>query len=209
MSADGHVLVHPTEGSGRSHDLKELVDHLMRASDPSSRADPVPGHPPTRRRHRQRLQDRYYPASYQGRYICVYPIKGPSSASGREELLDFGREYGSAWRPGPSLSCWRRGAGLQRHAIICNASRTPIHRDGDAGPEKIAGTSSPWSRVHRARLILNTPRRSGSGRRSSCGSSSRARAADGGRDRAAIRSKFGLTVAESARVSETSCASLA
>ena len=94
VSAAGHVLVHPTKDPARSIDLKELVDHLMLRGI----------HLPVLIRFRDILRHRVADIhnafksaitqhQYQGRYVCVYPIKVNQQRQVVEEVHNFGKPY--------------------------------------------------------------------------------------------------------------------
>src|SRR5262249_23651554 len=95
ISKDGHVLVHPTNDPQRAIDLKQLTDHLQLRGI---------GLPVLIRftdilRHRvgdihNAFKSAINNHSYEGRYICVYPIKVNQQRHVVEEVHDFGREYG-------------------------------------------------------------------------------------------------------------------
>jgi arginine decarboxylase-like protein len=95
ISSSGHVLVHPTKDPARSIDLKQLTDHLM------LRGISLPVLIRFRDILRHRVGDIHnaFRAAitqhqYDGRYVCVYPIKVNQQRQVVEEVLDFGREYG-------------------------------------------------------------------------------------------------------------------
>src|SRR4029079_6736454 len=95
ISSDGHVLVHPTKDPARAIDLKQLTDHLQ------LRGIGLPVLIRFRELLRHRLGDIHNAFktainqhSYEGRYVCVYPIKVNQQRHVVEEVLDFGRDYG-------------------------------------------------------------------------------------------------------------------
>jgi len=95
ISPSGHVLVHPTKDPSRAIDLKQLTDHLM------LRGIGLPVLIRFRDILRHRVNDIHnaFQAainqhSYEGRYVCVYPIKVNQQRQVVEEVLDFGREFG-------------------------------------------------------------------------------------------------------------------
>ena len=122
VSTDGHVLVHPTKDPARSIDLKELVDHLMLRGI----------HLPVLIRFRDILRHRVADIAnafktaitqhqYQGRYICVYPIKVNQQRQVVEEVLDFGREYGFGLEAGSKPELLAVAAQAYNDTpIICN-----------------------------------------------------------------------------------------
>jgi arginine decarboxylase len=94
VGANGHVLAHVTKEPGRSIDVKQLVDHLQLRGI---------GLPILIRftdilRHRMgdihgAFQAAIAQHQYNGKYICVYPIKVNQQRQVVEEVLEFGREY--------------------------------------------------------------------------------------------------------------------
>src|SRR5215212_2223137 len=94
ISADGHVLVHPTKDPSKAIDLKQLVDHLQ------LRGIGLPILIRFRDILRHRLGDIFNAFQsaisqngYEGKYFCVYPIKVNQQRQVVEEVLEFGRAY--------------------------------------------------------------------------------------------------------------------
>lgn len=90
----GHVQVHPTKRSDRFVDLKELVDQLQARGIQL----PILLRFTDILRHRvgelhEAFQQAMQEYEYQGRYICVYPIKVNQQRQVVEEILDFGKPY--------------------------------------------------------------------------------------------------------------------
>ncbi len=95
ISPAGNLMVHPTKDVSRAIDLKQLTDDLLLRGI----------HLPVLIRFRDILRHRVgevyssFKAAiaqhqYEGRYICVYPIKVNQQRQVVEEVLDFCREYG-------------------------------------------------------------------------------------------------------------------
>jgi arginine decarboxylase len=122
ISSSGHVLVHPTKDPARSIDLKQFTDHLM------LRGIGLP----ILIRFRDILQHRVADIhnafasaitqhQYNGRYICVYPIKVNQQRQVVEEVLDFGREYGFGLEAGSKPELLAVAAQAYNDTpIICN-----------------------------------------------------------------------------------------
>jgi arginine decarboxylase len=122
IASSGHVLVHPTKDPARSIDLKQLTDHLM------LRGIGLP----VLIRFRDILQHRVADIhnafasaitqhQYNGRYICVYPIKVNQQRQVVEEVLDFGREYGFGLEAGSKPELLAVAAQAYNDTpIICN-----------------------------------------------------------------------------------------
>src|SRR3954452_19623325 len=90
----GHVQVHPTKRGDRFVDLKELVDQLQARGIQL----PILLRFTDILRHRVgELHEAFTTAikeyDYQGRYLCVYPIKVNQQRQVVEEILDFGKPY--------------------------------------------------------------------------------------------------------------------
>ena len=90
ISPAGHVLVHPTKDPARAIDLKQLTDHLM------LRGIQLPVLIRFRDILRHRVGDiaHAFQAAiaqhqYEGRYVCVYPIKVNQQRQVVEEVLRF------------------------------------------------------------------------------------------------------------------------
>src|SRR6266571_3119612 len=122
ISNDGHVLVHPTKDTSRAIDLKQLTDHLMLRGI----GLPVLVRFTDILRHRVGdIHNAFRAAinqhSYEGKYVCVYPIKVNQQRQVVEEVLDFGREYGFGLEAGskPELLAVMAQA-YNDTPIICN-----------------------------------------------------------------------------------------
>jgi arginine decarboxylase len=90
----GHLEVHPTKRADRSVDLKELIDQLQARGIQL----PILLRFTDILRHRVgEIADAFRTAiaeyDYQGKYICVYPIKVNQQRQVVEEILDFGKSF--------------------------------------------------------------------------------------------------------------------
>ncbi len=145
----GHMQVHPTRDAARSVDLKKLVDRL----ELRGLSAPILVRFPDILQHRlgeihSAFQNAITQNQYQGRYVCVYPIKVNQQRQVVQEVMDFGRQYGFGLEAGsPSPSCWpwppwppttRRSS--------ATGSRTPSSSRWRCWPRRSAATSSRWSR---------------------------------------------------------------
>ena len=122
IGSQGHVLVHPSKDPAHAIDLKQLVDRLQVRG---------LGLPTLIRfrdilKHRIRdIHDAFQSAitqhAYQGKYICVYPIKVNQQRQVVEEVFEFGKPYGFGLEAGskPELLAV---AALADNAtpIVCN-----------------------------------------------------------------------------------------
>ncbi|MFO0930525.1 MAG: hypothetical protein U0736_26430 [Gemmataceae bacterium] len=90
----GHLQVHPTKRTDRFVDLKELVDQLQARGIQL----PILLRFTDILRHRvgelaEAFQTAMKEFDYQGRYLCVYPIKVNQQRQVVEEILDFGKPF--------------------------------------------------------------------------------------------------------------------
>jgi len=90
----GHLQVHPTKRPDRSVDLKELIDALQMRGIQL----PILLRFTDILRHRlgelnEAFQTAIKEFDYQGRYLCVYPIKVNQQRQVVEEILDFGKPF--------------------------------------------------------------------------------------------------------------------
>jgi arginine decarboxylase len=199
VSADGHVLVHPTKDPARSIDLKELVDHLMLRGI----------HLPVLIRFRDILRHRVADIAnafksaitqhqYQGRYVCVYPIKVNQQRQVVEEVLDFGREYGFGLEAGSKPELLAVAAQAYNDTpIICNGFKDAEFIEMAMLAQKIGRNVIPVvEKYTELGLILKYAEKVGV--RPQIGMRVKLAARGGGRWQGSggYRSKFGLTVAE-------------
>ncbi len=199
ISNDGHVLVHPTKDPSRAIDLKQLTDHLMLRGI---------GLPVLIRftdilRHRVGdIHNAFATAinqhSYEGRYVCVYPIKVNQQRDVVEEVLDFGREYGFGLEAGskPELMAVMAQAGNDT-PIICNGFKDAEYIEMAMLAQKIGRNIIPVvEKYTELGLILQYAERVGV--RPQIGMRVKLAARGSGRWQGSggYRSKFGLTVAE-------------
>ena len=199
ISNDGHVLVHPTKDPSRAIDLKQLTDHLMLRGI---------GLPVLIRftdilRHRVGDIHNAFGAainqhSYEGRYICVYPVKVNQQRHVVEEVHDFGREYGFGLEAGskPELLAVMSQAGNDT-PIICNGFKDAEYIEMAMLAQKIGRNIIPVvEKYTELGLILKYAERVGV--RPQIGMRVKLAARGSGRWQGSggYRSKFGLTVAE-------------
>jgi arginine decarboxylase len=199
ISADGHVLVHPTKDPSRAIDLKQLTDHLMLRGI---------GLPVLIRfrdilRHRvgdihNAFQTAINQHQYEGRYICVYPIKVNQQRQVVEEVLDFGREYGFGLEAGskPELLAVMAQA-YNDTPIICNGFKDAEFIEMAMLAQKMGRNVIPVvEKYTELGLILKYAEKVGV--RPQIGMRVKLAARGGGRWQGSggYRSKFGLTVAE-------------
>jgi arginine decarboxylase len=199
ISPAGHVLVHPTKDPARSIDLKQLTDHLM------LRGIQLPVLVRFRDILRHRLADIHHAFrsaisqhQYEGRYVCVYPIKVNQQRQVVEEVLDFGREYGFGLEAGSKPELLAVAAQAYNDTpIICNGFKDAEFIEMAMLAQKIGRQVIPVvEKYTELGLILKYAERVGV--RPQFGMRVKLAARGGGRWQGSggYRSKFGLTVAE-------------
>src|ERR687898_633843 len=122
VSEQGHLQVHPTKEPNRGVDLKRLVDRLqlrglavpilIRFSDIlKHRLGEIHG----------AFQHAITQNQYQGKYVCVYPIKVNQQRQVVEEVLNFGAQYGFGLEAGSKPELLAVSAMATNDTpIICN-----------------------------------------------------------------------------------------
>src|SRR5207302_4111400 len=130
----GHVTVLPGKRGDRSIDLKELVDQLQARGIQL----PILLRFTDILRHRVgEINDAFLEAmkeySYQGNYICVYPIKVNQQRHVVEEILDFGKPFGFGLEAGSKPE-------LLAVLALTNGGETPIICNGFKDDEFIKMT---------------------------------------------------------------------
>ena len=199
ISPAGHVLVHPTKDPARSIDLKQLTDHLL------LRGIQLPVLIRFRDILRHRVGDIHNAFKtaitqhqYEGRYICVYPIKVNQQRQVVEEVLDFGREYGFGLEAGSKPELLAVAAQAYNDTpIICNGFKDAEFIEMAMLAQKIGRNVIPVvEKYTELGLILKYAEKVGV--RPQIGMRVKLAARGGGRWQGSggYRSKFGLTVAE-------------
>jgi arginine decarboxylase len=199
ISKDGHVLAHPTKDPARAIDLKQLTDHLQLRGI----ALPVLLRFPDILRHRLgdiagAFKTAINQHSYEGRYVCVYPIKVNQQRHVVEEVLDFGREHGFGLEAGskPELLAVMAQA-YNDTPIICNGFKDAEYIEMAMLAQKIGRNVIPVvEKYTELGLILKYAEKVGV--RPQIGMRVKLAARGSGRWQGSggYRSKFGLTVAE-------------
>jgi arginine decarboxylase len=199
ISPSGHVLVHPTKDRDKAIDLKQLTDHLMLRGI----------HLPVLIRFKDILKHRVGDIhnafrsaiahhEYEGRYVCVYPIKVNQQRQVVEEVLDFGREYGFGLEAGSKPELLAVAAQAYNDTpIICNGFKDAEFIEMAMLAQKIGRIVIPVvEKYTELGLILEYADRVGV--RPNIGMRVKLATRGGGRWQGSggYRSKFGLTVAE-------------
>jgi arginine decarboxylase len=130
----GHVTVHPNKRPEQAIDLKQLVDQLQ---DRGIQL-PILLRFTDILRHRvgeihEAFQNAITEFNYQGKYVCVYPIKVNQQRHVVEEILDFGRPYGFGLEAGSKPE-------LLAVLALTNGGETPIICNGFKDDEFIKMT---------------------------------------------------------------------
>ena len=155
ISTDGHVLVHPTKDPAQRHrsQAADRSPDAARASGCRSSFGFETSFGTASATSTTRFPAAINQHQYEGRYVCVYPIKVNQQRQVVEEVLDFGT--GVRLRPRGGLEAGAAGGdgpGLQRHAHhLQRLQGRRVHRDGDAGPEDRAQRHPGRREIHGAR----------------------------------------------------------
>jgi arginine decarboxylase len=199
IGEDGHVYVHPTKDASRAIDLKQLVDHLQ------LRGIALPTLIRFRDILRHRLRDIHdafataiHQHNYQGRYVCVYPIKVNQQRQVVEEVLTFGRPYQFGLEAGSKPELLAVAALADNDTpIICNGFKDAEFIEMAMLAQKIGRRIIPVvEKYTELGLILEYAEKVGV--RPTIGMRVKLAARGGGRWQSSggYRSKFGLTVSE-------------
>jgi arginine decarboxylase len=202
IGENGHVKVHPTKDPNRSIDLKQLVDHLQ------LRGINLPTLVRFRDVLQHRLQDIHdaFQAAitqheYNGRYICVYPIKVNQQRQVVEEVLEFGKPYRFGLEAGSKPELLVVAALADNDTpIICNGFKDAEFIEMAMLAQKIGRNIIPVvEKYTELALILEYAKKVGV--RPNIGMRVKLAARGGGRWQSSggYRSKFGLTVGEMLR----------
>lgn len=196
---NGQVKVHPTKDVNRSIDLKQLVDHLQLRGI----SLPTLVRFPDILKHRLRdIHDAFQSAisqhSYNGRYVCVFPIKVNQQRQVVEEVFAFGRPYGFGLEAGSKPELLAVAAVADNDTpIICNGFKDAEYIEMAMLAQKIGRRIIPVvEKYTELKLILDYAEKVGV--RPTIGMRVKLAARGGGRWQSSggYRSKFGLTVAE-------------
>jgi len=199
IDKSGHVLVHPTKDPAQAIDLKQLVDHLQ------LRGIGLPILVRFRDILRHRLSDIHHAFTsaitqhqYEGKYVCVYPIKVNQQRQVVEEVVDFGRPYGFGLEAGSKPELLAVAAVASNETpIICNGFKDAEFIEMAMLAQKMGRRIIPVvEKYTELGLILEYAEKVGV--RPEIGMRVKLAARGGGRWQSSggYRSKFGLTVAE-------------
>src|SRR5687767_11644417 len=122
VTEQGHLQVHPTKDPNRGVDLKRLVDRLQLRG----LAVPILIRFTDILKHRLgeihgAFQHAITQNQYQGKYVCVYPIKVNQQRQVVEEVLNFGAQYGFGLEAGSKPELLAVSAMANNDTpVICN-----------------------------------------------------------------------------------------
>jgi arginine decarboxylase len=122
VTEQGHLQVHPTKDPNRGVDLKRLIDRLQLRG----LAVPILIRFTDILKHRLgeihgAFQHAINQNQYQGKYVCVYPIKVNQQRQVVEEVLNFGAQYGFGLEAGSKPELLAVSAMATNDTpIICN-----------------------------------------------------------------------------------------
>ena len=122
VTEQGHLQVHPTKDPNRGVDLKRLVDRLQLRG----LAVPILIRFTDILKHRLgeihgAFQHAIAQNQYQGKYVCVYPIKVNQQRQVVEEVLNFGAQYGFGLEAGSKPELLAVSAMANNDTpVICN-----------------------------------------------------------------------------------------
>ena len=199
IGENGNVHVHPTKEPDRFIDLKALTENLvLRGID-----IPVLVRFSDILRHRVKdIHDAFQTAitqnGYQGRYVCVYPVKVNQQRRVVEEILNFGRPYGFGLEAGSKPEMLAVAALASNDTpIVCNGFKDAEFIETAMLAQKVGRTVLPVvEKYSELGLILECSQKVGV--RPTIGMRVKLASRGGGKWQSSggYRSKFGLTVSE-------------
>jgi arginine decarboxylase len=205
ISDEGHILVHPTREPARFIDLKRMVDTLvLRGIDPPIllRFPEILGMQLTELKNV--FQSAIQEHNYQGRYICVYPVKVNQQRHVVEEIHRFGRQFGFGLEAGskPELLAMMAISGNDT-PIICNGFKDDEYIQMVMLAAKLGRNITPVvEKYTELELILKHSETLGVRPQIGIRVKLASRGAGRWKSSGGYRSKFGLTVTEALRALE-------
>lgn len=199
IGKNGHVQVHPGRDPNSSIDLKDLVDRLQQRGLDLPVLVRFNGILKERLRE---LHDVFAKAikdhDYQGKYICVYPIKVNQQREVVEKIIEYGSEYGFGLEAGSKPELLAVIAMTEPHMpIVCNGFKDDEFIEMALMAQQLGRTVIPvvekYSELER---ILKFARKLGVRPQIGMRVKLAARGAGRWQSSGGYRSKFGLTVSE-------------
>lgn len=199
VGANGNLLVHATKDPDKSIDLKQLMDHMQLRG----LGLPILVRFPDILKHRLGDISAAFTAAisqhnYNGKYICVYPIKVNQQKQVVQEVVEFGSPHGFGLEAGSKPELLAVIAMTTNDTpIICNGFKDAEFIEMAMLAQKMGRNIIPVvEKYTELQLILEYSKRVGV--RPNIGMRVKLAASGGGRWKSSggYRSKFGLTVAE-------------
>ncbi len=199
IGESGNVHVHPTKEPGRFIDLKDLTENLVRRGIDV----PVLIRFSDILRHRVKdIHDAFQAAiaqnGYQGKYVCVYPIKVNQQRRVVEEILNYGRPFGFGLEAGSKPELIAVAALASNDSpIVCNGFKDAEFIEMAMLTQKVGRTVLPVvEKYSELGLILEYSQKVGV--RPTIGMRVKLASRGSGKWQSSggYRSKFGLTVSE-------------
>ena len=199
VNEHGHLQVHPTKEPHRSVDLKRLVDRLQLRG----LAVPILIRFTDILKHRLgeihgAFQHAITQNQYQGKYVCVYPIKVNQQRQVVEEVLNFGAQYGFGLEAGSKPELLAVSALANNDTpVICNGFKDFEFIEMSMLAQKMGRQIIPVvEKYSELELVLEYAEKVGV--RPNIGMRVKLAARGSGRWQSSggFRSKFGLTVTE-------------
>lgn len=205
ISGEGNVLVHPTRDPQRSIDLKKLVDTLvLRGIDPPILVRFLEILGVQMAELKSVFDSAIQEHNYQGRYLCVYPIKVNQQRHVVEEVYQYGRQFGFGLEAGSKPELLAVAAVADNETpIICNGFKDDEYIEMVMLATKIGRHITPVvEKYTELDLILKHAARLGVKPRIGIRVKLASRGAGRWKSSGGYRSKFGLTVTEALRALE-------
>jgi len=199
IGESGNVHVHPTKDPHRFIDLKDLTENLIRRGIDI----PVLIRFSDILRHRLKdIHDAFQAAiaqnGYQGRYVCVYPIKVNQQRRVVEEILNYGRPFGFGLEAGSKPELLAVAALASNDSpIVCNGFKDAEFIEMAMLTQKVGRTVLPVvEKYSELGLVLEYSQKVGV--RPTIGMRVKLASRGSGKWQSSggYRSKFGLTVSE-------------
>ena len=147
INRQGHLQVHPTKRPDRFVDLKEIIDQLQARGIQL----PILLRFTDILRHRVgELHEAFVTAikeyDYQGRYVCVYPIKVNQQRLVVEEVYRYGKEFGFGLEVGSKpelLAVMAMTENAPERLIVCNGFKDDSYIEAVILATKLGRTIIP------------------------------------------------------------------
>lgn len=200
VGENGNVLVHPDKRTDHYLDMKVVVDQMRRRGITT----PVLLRFPGILKHRleeihSAFQNAIRDASYDGKYVCIYPIKVNQQSHVVNEYLEFARPLGFGIEAGskPELLAVMALVDSQEMPIVCNGFKDDEFIEAVILASKIGKTIIPIvEKFSELELVVHYAEKHGVRPRIGTRVKLASRGVGRWESSAGIRSKFGLTIPE-------------